>query len=39
VFGSSLVLRGIDAARLDIAAEDVRALVRRLGGEPTDELA
>jgi len=39
VFGSSLVLRGIDAARLDIAAEDVRALVRRLGGEPTDEPA
>jgi molybdenum cofactor synthesis domain-containing protein len=37
VFGSSLVMRGIDAARLDVVAEDVRELVRRLGGTPTDE--
>ena len=37
VFGSSLVLRGTDAARLEVAAEEVRALVRRLGGTPTDE--
>jgi molybdenum cofactor synthesis domain-containing protein len=39
VFGSSLVLRGTDPARLDVAAEEVRALVRRLGGTPTDEPA
>jgi molybdopterin-biosynthesis enzyme MoeA-like protein len=37
VFGSSLVLRSTDATRLDQAADAVRALVRRLGGEPTDE--
>ncbi|MFX4223761.1 MAG: competence/damage-inducible protein A [Thalassobaculum sp.] len=35
-FGTSLVLRGTDAARLDAAAEEVRALVRSLGGEPID---
>jgi molybdopterin-biosynthesis enzyme MoeA-like protein len=39
VFGSSLVLRGTDAARLDVAAEAVREMVRRLGGTPTDEPA
>ena len=39
VFGSSLVLRGIDAARLDVAAEEVREVVRKLGGTPTDEPA
>ena len=39
VFGSSLVLRGTDAARLDVAAEEVRAVVRKLGGTPTDEPA
>ena len=39
VFGSSLVLRGTDAGRLDRAAEEVRALVRRLGGTPSDEPA
>lgn len=38
-FGSSLVLRSTDIARLDGAAEEVRALVRRLGGDPVDELA
>jgi molybdenum cofactor synthesis domain-containing protein len=39
VFGSSLVLRGTDAARLEVAAEEVREVVRRLGGTPTDEPA
>jgi molybdopterin-biosynthesis enzyme MoeA-like protein len=39
VFGSSLVIRGTDAAKLDTVAEAVRALVRRLGGTPTDEPA
>jgi molybdenum cofactor synthesis domain-containing protein len=39
VFGSSLVLRSIDVGRLEAAADEVRALVRRLGGEPTDEPA
>ncbi len=36
-FGTSLVLRGTDAARLAAAAEEVRALIRALGGEPIDE--
>ena len=39
VFGSSLVIRGTDPARLEAVAEEVRALVRRLGGNPTDEPA
>ena len=39
VFGSSLVVRGTDAARLEAVAEEIRALVRRLGGNPTDEPA
>jgi molybdenum cofactor synthesis domain-containing protein len=39
VFGSSLVLRSTDAARLETAAEEVRDLVRKLGGTPTDEPA
>jgi len=39
VFGSSLVIRGTETARLDAVAEEVRALVRRLGGTPTDEPA
>ena len=39
VFGSSLVIRGTEAARLEAVAEEVRALVRELGGNPTDEPA
>jgi len=39
VFGSSLVIRGTDPARLEAVAEAVRDLVRRLGGTPTDEPA
>ena len=35
-FGTSLVLRGTDEARLEAAAERVRALVRSLGGEPIE---
>lgn len=35
-FGTSLVLRGTDVARLEAAAEEVRKLVRSLGGEPID---
>ena len=35
-FGTSLVLRGTDEASLEAATEDVRALVRSLGGEPID---
>jgi molybdenum cofactor synthesis domain-containing protein len=38
-FGVTLVLRGIDKSRLDGAAEELRALVRRLGGEPQDGLS
>lgn len=35
-FGTSLVLRGTNQARLDRAAEEVRQLVRALGAEPLD---
>lgn len=33
-FGTSLVLRGTDAERLDLAAAEVAALVRSLGADP-----
>ena len=36
-FGTSLVLRGTDALRLDLAADEVRALIRSVGGEPIEE--
>lgn len=36
--GACLVLRSVDAARLDPAAEDVRAMIRSFGGEPHEEL-
>jgi len=36
-FGTSLVLRGTDAASLDEAAAELTALVRKLGGEPVVE--
>ncbi|EKE78815.1 competence/damage-inducible protein A [Oceanibaculum indicum] len=35
-FGVSLVLRGTDEAALDAAADEVRALIRSLGGEPVE---
>ncbi len=35
-FGTTIVLRGPDAAELDAAAERVRALMRGLGGDPHD---
>ena len=35
-FGVSLVLRGTDEATLDMAADEVRALIRSLGGEPVE---
>ncbi len=35
-FGTSLVLRGTDEAMLEAATEEVRKLVRSLGGEPID---
>lgn len=35
-FGTSLVLRGTNQARLDRAAEELRQLVRTLGAEPLD---
>jgi molybdenum cofactor synthesis domain-containing protein len=37
-FGVTLVLRGTDRARLDMAARDVAALIRALGGEPKEGL-
>lgn len=36
-FGTSLVARGRDPARLDRCAEEIRDLVRSLGGVPVDE--
>jgi molybdenum cofactor synthesis domain-containing protein len=38
-FGVSLVLRGTDAVRLDEAAGDIAAMIRRLGGSPIEETA
>lgn len=35
-FGTSLVLRGTDEGQLEAATEEVRKLVRSLGGEPID---
>jgi molybdenum cofactor synthesis domain-containing protein len=35
-YGATLVLRGTDVERLKPAAEEVRQLIRDLGGEPTD---
>src|SRR5215470_2132345 len=38
-FGVTLVLSGIDRIRLEAATEELRALIRALGGEPQDGLA
>ena len=35
-FGTTLVLRGVDMSRLELAAGEVRELVRSLGGTPVD---
>jgi molybdenum cofactor synthesis domain-containing protein len=35
-FGTSLVLRGTDEGQLDLAAAELRALIRALGTEPLD---
>lgn len=35
--GACLVLRSIDAGKLDAAADDVRAMIRSFGGEPSEE--
>src|SRR3984885_828147 len=37
IFGTSLVLRGREPARLDQAAQEVMAMVKELGGNPTLE--
>ena len=37
--GAAIVLRGTDAARLAAAAEELKALMRELGGEPTEDLS
>jgi len=36
-FGTSLVLRATDAAFLDRAVEDLRAMIARLGGDAVEE--
>ena len=36
-FGTTLVLRGLDAAEVDAAAEELMDILRRLGGDPEDE--
>lgn len=38
-FGVTLVLRGTEGSRLDRAADEVRALIRALGGDPQDGLS
>jgi molybdopterin-biosynthesis enzyme MoeA-like protein len=35
-FGTTLVLRGTDRARLETAAEELKALIRALGGDPKE---
>jgi molybdenum cofactor synthesis domain-containing protein len=35
--GAAIVLRGIDVARIDAAAEELKSLMRGLGGEPIEE--
>ena len=35
--GAAIVLRGTDKARIDAAAEELIALMKRLGGEPVEE--
>ena len=37
-FGVTLVLRGTERSRLDAATEELRALIRAIGGEPRDGL-
>jgi hypothetical protein len=36
-YGTSLVLRGVDPARLGAGFEEVMALVREQGGDPVEE--
>jgi molybdopterin-biosynthesis enzyme MoeA-like protein len=38
-FGVTLVVRGTDRTRIEAAAEEIKALIRGLGGDPTDGLA
>jgi molybdenum cofactor synthesis domain-containing protein len=38
-FGVTLVLRGTDSARLTAATDELRRLIRALGGEPQEELS
>jgi molybdopterin-biosynthesis enzyme MoeA-like protein len=38
-FGVTLVLRGIDRERLATAAEELKALIRSLGGDPQEGLS
>ena len=36
-YGASLVMRGVDRARLELAAEELRAFIRGKGAEPVEE--
>ncbi|MCI0430383.1 MAG: molybdopterin-binding protein [Rhodospirillales bacterium] len=36
-FGASLVIRGVDAGRIGACAEELEAIIRRLGAEPIPE--
>ncbi len=36
-YGASLVMRGIDRARLELAADELRAFIRGQGAEPVEE--
>jgi len=36
-FGATLISRGTDVAELELVAENIRQMIRELGGEPIDE--
>ena len=38
-FGVSLVSRGSDAGRLAVVTEELKAMIRNLGGDPREEQA
>ncbi len=37
-FGTTLVVRSTDAGRIDAAVDEIKAMIRRLGAEPEEEL-
>ena len=37
-FGTTLVVRSTDVGRIDAAVDEIKAMIRRLGAEPEEEL-